>query len=335
MTSNSMRNLHDISNVWTVLETSPAENLALTVAPLGHSVLAGEILAGVDAAGNHHILIPLLDGEPFVGDTTGKVVHLLRINQKDRSYLSAICLSRDLDDIFAQFARELLETIAESPSPARATRVALARWKTLFSAVPAGALTTEEQLGLLGELTLLRRLLEAGADKSTTSWRGPDKAQHDFRWKNQAVEVKATRSREGRRIHISSLEQLNPPPRTPLYLAFYRFEDDPLGSSLSDLVDEIAVHCSDPSLFKGQLFKWGYRDAQKAEYALLRCRVTEFSMYDVTGEAFPRIIPMSFVGRHAPSGTEQISYTIDISNDPPRRLSHEAVEKIFTDGLRP
>jgi hypothetical protein len=332
MMSNSMSSLHDVSNVWTVLEASSAGSHELTVAPMGRSVQAGEILGGVDALGNHHLLIPLLAGEPFVGDTSGKVVHLVRIGKKGKSYLSAVCLSRDLDDIFAQFARELMDTTAESSSPAEATKEALTKWKSLFSEDAQGGLTGEEQLGLLGELTFLRRLLMTVKDRSTVPWKGPDKSQHDFRWETQAVEVKASRSREGRRIPISSLEQLNPPPNTPLYLAYFRMEDDPGASSLAELVAEIEGLCADRTAFRSQLLRWGYRSSQKSEYDRLRCRVTELSIYNVEGEFFPRVIPQSFVGGKAPLGTEQISYVIDISNEPPHPLPPTVVLRIFAVG---
>ena len=158
-------------------------------------------------------------------------------------------------------------------------------------------------------------------------------SQHDFRWAGVAIEVKATRSREGRRIPISSVEQLVSPPDSELYLAHYRFEDDPVAGSLADLVGVVENLSADRDAFREQLGVYGYDTRRADAYATLRLREKEFRMYDVNGVGFPRITPVSFVGGRVPAGTEALSYTVDLSNEPPHPLTEIDVAGVLAQAV--
>ena len=326
MTSNSMGSTHDLSSIWTVLAAAPGITSELAVAPLGLAVRAGEILVGIDENTNRHLLVPLLPGEAFAAEDSSRTVHLVGVEHAGTKFMSAVCLSRDLDDIFSQFCRELVLDIQLSDSPARDTRAALARWRDLFSKDGvSGLLSANAQLGLFGELTLLKRLLEGDLLGRTDCWKGPAMSQHDFRWAGVAIEVKATRSREGRRIPISSVEQLVSP--------HYRFEDDPVAGSLADLVGVVENLSADRDAFREQLGVYGYDTRRADAYATLRLREKEFRMYDVNGVGFPRITPVSFVGGRVPAGTEALSYTVDLSNEPPHPLTEIDVAGVLAQAV--
>jgi hypothetical protein len=84
---------------------------------------------------------------------------------------------------------------------------ALEKWKSLLEEV--SPLSTESQLGLLGELWLLVRLLNAKGSLGFDSWTGPLGEPHDFRFGGFEIEVKTTSSR--RHGHFfTSLDQLSP-----------------------------------------------------------------------------------------------------------------------------
>ena len=48
------------------------------------------------------------------------------------------------------------------------------------------------------------------------------------------------------------------------------------------------------------------------------------------GEAFPRIVPASFVDGSTPPGTLRIRYAIDLANEPPHPVAERAVTELFT-----
>lgn len=329
-----MENDPQLLAIWTVLETEASQQKdGIHAAPTGLCVEAGDILAGVDSAGNRHLLVPLLPGEAFSPHLEGSAVQLRRIKENNTTYLSAVCLIRDLDDVFTQFAREISTGIVGSDSPARSVVEAFTSWKRLFArALTDGLLTEAQQIGLLAELQLLERVLQTDRHRSLSVWKGPDKSQHDFRTGKRAVEVKATLAREGRRVRISSVEQLNAPQNGFLALAHTRFEHDDEGDSLPRAVQRILALNVEATRFEKMLLEAGYRDKHAQSYAARRFRIVEQRFYDVQDSAFPKITTASFAGGSLPAGIESLSYIIDISNEPPLPLPEDSI-RVILEGL--
>ena len=107
----------------------------------------------------------------------------------------------------------LLATIAdelqiEKLPLAVAVAAGVARHRSVFAA--RGAMTTEKEVGLLGELLFLEFLIhQIGAGPATSSWQGPLSEEHDFTFDSVHIEVKTTSS-ERRRHVIHGLDQLVP-----------------------------------------------------------------------------------------------------------------------------
>ena len=120
----------------------------------------------------------------------------------------------------------------------------LARWRDLFREV--SKLTPEQQLGLFGELWLLRRLItQHGADTALDAWTGPAGQAHDFRLGTTEIEVKSTSGEH--RIHvISSDTQLTASEGAELFVLSLQFtsaganEGASLSSQISDVRSQLA-----------------------------------------------------------------------------------------------
>lgn len=309
----------DLLAIWTVLETEAAAGkIGIHAVPTGFVIVSGEVLAGIDKAGNRHLLVPLIRGEAAIEDRSGRALQLQHIRDKDVSYISAICLVRELDDVFFLFSRELLEDLANSGSPAKHVANAFAKWKRLFADASAQVeLSESQQIGILAELHILERLAAIDPYLALESWLGPSRSQHDFRRGSTAIEVKASLIREGRRLSISSVEQLNAPPDGELLLAYTRFEADINGDSLPSAISRIYALGVDATKFEKLLFDAGYRRKHASIYAKSTYRAVEQRFYDVTSTDFPKIVPGAFSDGKLPAGTFDLSYWIDITNEPP------------------
>ena len=322
----------DLHARWTVLQTEAAKaESGIEAAGTGVRVEAGEILVGVDSEGRRNLLIPLEPGEAFAEDRSGRSVHLLKVSQGRQTFLAAVCLQADLEQVFAQFASELLAEAVGARSPAKATVACLDRWRKLFSlADSAGVLTEPKLIGLLAELYVLEMIVGLDDQRRLSPWTGPTGSQHDFRCGADAIEVKGTLTREGRVVSISSVEQLVPPPAGHLHLAHFRFEADPSGDSLPALVGRILALGVEPGPLRGLLQDAGYREAESAHYDNRRYSIRERRVYDVLGDSFPRVVPGSFTGGVVPPGTLRLKYSIDLSNEPPHPLVDAAVEDLLS-----
>lgn len=316
----------DLPTLWTVLQTEAtgAETSIETVAS-GASVSAGDVLVGVDGWARRHILIPMRPGEAFAEDRSGRAVHLVRVTHEGTVYLSAVCLQAELNQVFAQFARELITEIAEAVSPARATVASLARWRSLFSeADRTGVLSEARLIGVLAELLTLEALITLDPSRRLSVWTGPSGSQHDFRAGGDALEVKATLIREGRIVGVSSVDQLQPPDGGALHLLHHRFQADPSGESLPGAIAGIRNLGVEEGLLLRLLHDAGYRSDLEDHYAVRRYRLVDRRCYDVELPPFPRIVASSFVGASVPAGTLRLSYSIDLTNEPPHPLDEAA-----------
>ncbi len=126
--------------------------------------------------------------------------------------------------------------------PVSAVEAGLSAMRSL--AAQQRGLSPTEELGLLGELWTLRRLLDSLKARAVKSWLGPGRREHDFRLGNTELEVKTT-SRV-RRIHtIHGLGQLRPSEGRRLFLLSLHVS--PAGSgegfSAAKLRSEIIGNC--------------------------------------------------------------------------------------------
>lgn len=321
--------VHDVGSVWQTLEASDGRSKAqMDVAPVGVVLAAGNVLAGIDSLGDRHLLFPLREGEAFLADANRANVRMVGLKLDRRQYASVVCSLRDLDEIFTQFCRELLGSLATSESPARAAREALNLWRRLFADPNSDLLSEHSQIGLFGELLTLRQILEFQGPSGVAVWTGPDGSQHDFRAQELACEVKATLSRQGRRVSISSLDQLNPPQGSELYLIHYRLELHPKGQTLPGMIAEVQVLTDHVELEK-KLRNVGYRSMDSDQYTS-RYVVVEVRTYRVDGD-FPRIVPSSFLHGDIPAGVESLEYVIQLSNEPPFPLNAEESLTVLKD----
>ncbi|HJX85706.1 MAG TPA: PD-(D/E)XK motif protein, partial [Candidatus Angelobacter sp.] len=218
-------------------------------------------------------------------------VDLFEINRE--TYLRIYTNMRPLFPEFHTLISDIANAIQlEKKPPLQAIEQRLESWKVLLKSI--SLLSPERQLGLLGELWTLRRLISANGSNAVHMWTGPIKEAHDFRFGVYELEVKSTRNQ--RRIHtISTLEQLTVSPDRQLYVLSIQFSPSTGEATLSlkSLVSDIRILLdSDPA----QLRKFntllengcGYLDSHADHYDLrFQLRTTPHLIF--VDEAFPRI----------------------------------------------
>ncbi len=87
----------------------------------------------------------------------------------------------------------------------------VASWQRFMERGGDGLLSPEEEIGLFGELAVLRVLLDGEADPAglCACWVGPLGALHDFRFGSGAMEVKTTVLGAHSYARITGLGQLD------------------------------------------------------------------------------------------------------------------------------
>lgn len=220
-------------------------------------------------------------------------------------------------DLFAAMACDVVGALDEAASAGAAEpkllQVFLGRvgaWQE-FMRKGSQTLSPEAEIGLVGELTLLRSIIDAGVPLASAieAWVGPLDGPRDFELGTGSVEVKATLSAAGFPARIGSLEQLDDSVRQPLFLAGVRLRQSETGQSLPALVAEMRdVAAGEPEavrLLSERLIAAGYFDAHADRY-VRRFTLADTRVVEVK-DGFPRLTPGS-----VPLGVTKATYEIDL-----------------------
>lgn len=185
------------------------------------------------------------------------------------------------------------------------------KWKNIFSRGINEALTPEEQVGLYGELELLKELINEGipTNEVIDAWKGADAEDKDFQFHNIGIEVKSS-IKQDRMVKISNVRQLDPAGYDELYLYCFSFAKSNGGPlTLPAQVDEVrSLLIGSPFLdeFESKLLNTGYQDADK-DYYKSSYTLSFEECYKVT-DKFPKITTSNIM-----TAIIDASYIVDLN----------------------
>jgi len=182
-------------------------------------------------------------------------------------------------------------------------------WQKFMEQPRDRRLSDDEELGLIGELSVVQRLLRKGVSANLVMdfWKGPANGLRDFMTDALDIEVKSTIATNSFPAHISSLEQLDDGGRVEVYLAALRFSVHEVGIRLPVLVDLVRAEIGDAGrvAFERSLVLAGYQDAYAAEYT--RSFVLVDERLFLVSEDFPRLSRS-----HIPLSIRSAEYQLDL-----------------------
>lgn len=314
---------------WGSLSGSSEEDgwRSIPVTPAGFCVLqAGRRFPGNEEsllAGFASAKIPAAEKLP---EGRGFTVERVDPRGDDKTWLALTRRESGSVELFATMVCDVTGAMdAEAASgEERLLRVFLGRvsaWQE-FMRKGAQALSPEAEIGLIGELSFLGAIIEAGipAPLAVEAWVGPLDGIQDFEIGTGAVEVKATVSTAGFPAKIGSLEQLDDSVRQPLFVAGARLSQTESGQNLPEFVEAVRrVLKGDTEaerLFAERLLAAGYFDAHADRYPR-RFLLAGTKVIEVA-DGFPRITPGT-----APDGIKRVIYEIDLDKAPGEVLDPE------------
>lgn len=219
-------------------------------------------------------------------------------HKPNRNYLIFKLLNAEHKDIFSVLCEDLILSVAPLKNEDKLFKELLNRfekWKSLFDKASSQELTPEEQRGLFGELTFLKKLLISGHDTNLvlSSWVGVEKQVRDFQYKNWSVEVKTTHSNNHQKIHISNERQLDTTNIEHLFLFHLSIESRlNSGETLNSLIDSIRLLIENNFVslnrFNNKLLEAGYFENHRNYYSDAGYIIRNEAFYKVEKD-FPRI----------------------------------------------
>jgi hypothetical protein len=207
-------------------------------------------------------------------------------------------LDKRFYELFLVLLQDLVETIIRQSEVKPAVENFIGRiehWKKFLKKSAKRVLSYEEQIGLAGELCMLKNLIKIhGHNSALNSWKGPLGAAQDFVCSGALVEVKSSTIKHENEIKISSEYQLASEGNDNIYLYHCVFNvNDELtsDSTLPYLVDEISRELTQELnvKFYGLLKCVGYFPDDEDLYKSNMFKLIKTSFYFVSAD-FPKLV---------------------------------------------
>lgn len=233
-------------------------------------------------------------------------------------------------ELFASMIADVVRAMESAPDAdeQRLLRILLGRIRAWQEFMRKGAqgLNPEAEIGLIGELVLLRAIVHAGMPHALAieSWVGPLGGVQDFEIGAGALEVKTTLSPVGFPAKIGSLEQLDDSARQPLFVAGARLRQTEGGQKLPEFVEAMRQSVGGDNeatrVLSERLLAAGYFDAHADRYP--RCfALVDIRVVEVAG-GYPRLTPGT-----VPAGIMRAMYEIDLDKAPGDNVGVEGALK--------
>jgi hypothetical protein len=294
-----------------------------------------EVRVGVDASGDHHLLVPTDGQGTQVEDHQAAYIRIQRcelfVDGRSRLFTDVVCHRPDLSELFDDILAAMLVELASTPGQRAETvcKRVLDEWRELLRR-RGGLLGDEALRGLFGELIVLEQVLTANPKNGLSAWCGPDRAPHDFRLGNGNLEVK-TLGANGSTVRIHGIGQLEPPTGGALHLVVVRLLTVPDGLALPDLVERLQSRVGDRRDFVLALARSGYSQLDADHYRDRRFTIARITALPIDG-TFPRIVPSTLSGI-LPAEVSALSYSLDLSLLLPlASLTDRALTPLFANG---
>jgi hypothetical protein len=235
---------------------------------------------------------------------------------EEKSSLVIRLLEAAQRDIFLRLCEDILSSAEQAASEQEAAARAVTRtwrWHHLLRG-GRGLLSTEEQIGLIGELTLLESVFvpSCGPARAVEAWRGPLGEVQDFSLGQIRVEAKARGPKTAESVSISSEHQLQEPEGGSLFLTVGVFEPanaDDDGETVTDValrVRKLIANLDSGALLRYDALLAAAGLALSDDYSSWQWRQKERSVF-VVREGFPRITPDDL-----PAGVTGVRYALSL-----------------------
>ena len=310
--------IDDIELAWSSLAifTDTSGWRTIHIASAGPCALfAGVLFPGKEEALLANFSSSLVAPSENLPEAQGFSVSRVEPNGDGKAWLALTRKPSGSVELFVSMVTDVLCAMRAEPraDESRLLRIFLGRIRAWQEFMRKGiqTLSPEAEIGLVGELTMLQAIIEAGVPSSIAieAWVGPFDGIQDFIIGSGAIEVKATLSPVGFPAKIGSLEQLDNSIRQPLFVSGARLKQVASGKSLPEFVGAmrqlVQGDAQAESLLSEHLLAAGYFDANADRYArrfdLAGMRVVEVDA------GFPRLISGT-----VPVGVRRAMYEIDL-----------------------
>jgi hypothetical protein len=304
-----------LSELWARLEQRDQLPNGL-IQQSAHATVGSAVSAGLRFPERQRVLLirlPRAQGALLLqrGIASGMVLRGIASDYPEQVLVEISTTDRQYQELFAHIGDDLVgQLVTDPPRPGEVIVERLELWRSFFRHREGIGLSVFEIQGLYGELWFLREhvLPHLPGLRGIGAWTGTSGATHDFTMGQVSLDMK-TGTPDGDTVHISSLQQLMPPPETLLFLGHLKIRRDSQGQSVGEIIDELRRQLPTDALqaFEGHLISAGYLEAERHTIDSYRFVPRSFELYQVSQD-FPAL-----TRSRVPNQIESCSYTIRLA----------------------
>lgn len=319
--------LHALNDAWSELrQTTPVARQFRT--KLISAELSLDVLAAMRAADNAPCLMLYATPVPDVLFELGGM-RLSTVPGDGETFLVLSLEDGSRHDLFSTICADVVAAAAAGNGEARERLLArLDAWRQ-FLRDRRNGLSRPETIGLIGELLILERIVNADQHR-LPCWQAPNDGLHDFKIGGHALEAK-TGVGPAATITISRLDQLDTSGMRQLNLLHVRLIETPEGRSLRDIISAVADRLpNDVSrrLFENTLLRRGLMPDDDAARDSPVIQLRSIDSYTITDD-FPRLIRSAL-----PVAITEATYTLEVRAIAPFLTDTTTVLDMFIQGDR-
>ena len=274
-----------------------------------------------------------LAGVAMPPESGGLVVRLSHRGDSDvETDIELVLTDAQHRDIFDLLVRDLVEAAEQPEDEADGVARLLARlsdWQQLLRRLSPRGLSAEAQLGLWGELWVLREILTPalGIAGAISAWRGPTGADQDFQMGPVCMEVKTSAAHVLDRIPVASERQLEVPDDVALVLVGLSVDARMgHGETLDEMIQVVRSSAAEAGclpLLDDRLEESGCGTEASILLGEMGYSVRSVARF-LVGSGFPRLVSTDL-----PVGVIDVRYRISLATCQPHMLSGKDLEKLL------
>ena len=276
-----------------------------------------------------------LVGVPMPPDSGGLVLRLShRGDPVAETDVELVLTDVQHRDIFDLLVRDLCEAAEQPEDEAIGVARLVARlsdWQQLLRRLTPRGLSAEAQLGLWGELWVMRDVLAPviGIGDAISAWRGPMGADQDFQMGAVCMEVKASAAHGLDRISVASERQLEVPEDVALVLVGLSLDARiGHGETLGDMIRVVrsaAAAAGYLSMLDDRLEGSGCDVEDAHLHGEMGYSVRSLLPF-LVGQGFPRLVSTDI-----PIGISDVRYRVSLASCRPHMMSEQGLNELLGD----
>lgn len=231
------------------------------------------------------------------------------LTQPVENYVRVTCRNSSLNVAFLKFLENIRSRLERGGSVKSVLNEVVNEWRQLL-AVLKNPLTSNQIIGIFGELVVLEILVTEHGNQALDWWYGSDFMRHDFSCNTGNLEIKTTTDLGSHSVTIHGLDQLDPAYGFSSFIGLVEIDPTPRGRSVDDvLVSLRTLGCTAEVLAK-KLLMAGYVEGNEVNSS------HRFVVADVKWWNFDENSPglrASNMRSHQKTGVDNVQFRFDLT----------------------